>query len=291
MMSFRGIAVACVTVALAAVPRSAGAQLGPRSQDTFFTFSQPVELPNATLPAGSYLFQLADSPSNRHIVRVMSRDRQKLFTTVMAIPAYTLDSPPDEPQIRFMETPAGGPNVIRIWFYPGRSTGHEFVYPRSQAVRLAKATGEPVLTTKSESDVSKAVSDDDLTRVDRDGRDVAADMSGQRDSGRARTQSGTMQAETTASAAQSAPPSRPQAATPETATGTSGSATDRSGTAGRPTPAQDTQSGAMAATAATGDTNRRTSLPRTASTAPLLTLFGVTALAGGLWLHRRRAHA
>ena len=36
---------------------------GPANQDTFFTFSQAVELPKTTLPAGTYFFQLMDSPA------------------------------------------------------------------------------------------------------------------------------------------------------------------------------------------------------------------------------------
>ena len=70
----------------------AGAQ-GPANQDTFFTFSQAVELPKKTLPAGTYFFQLADSPSNRHIVKVMSQDRKEIHATLLAIPYYSNDRP------------------------------------------------------------------------------------------------------------------------------------------------------------------------------------------------------
>jgi hypothetical protein len=39
---------------------------------TFFTFSQPVQLPgDVTLPAGKYVFKLANSFSDRYIVHVM----------------------------------------------------------------------------------------------------------------------------------------------------------------------------------------------------------------------------
>ena len=84
MTSIRKVALACVA-AVAMLPMAAGAQT--RNQDTYFTFSAPIELPGTTLPAGRYLFQLADSPSNRHIVRVMSPDRQRIHTTLMAIPS------------------------------------------------------------------------------------------------------------------------------------------------------------------------------------------------------------
>ncbi len=166
--------------------RTAGAAVGrsrarPRNQDTFFTFSQNVELPNKTLPAGRYLFQLADSASNRHIVKVMSADRKEIYATLLAIPFYSNDRPADDPQVRFMETPASGTNgtsaagtnAIKIWFYPGTTVGHEFIYPRSQAMRIASRTGSSVLTTKSETEIAASVADADLTRVDRAGTDTA----------------------------------------------------------------------------------------------------------------------
>jgi hypothetical protein len=156
MTSIRKAALACMTTAMVALTLNAAAQTGPRNQDTYFTFSQPIELPNKTLPAGTYFFQLMDTESNRHIVKVMSQDRKELFATLMAIPFYSNDRPSDEPQVRFMETPAtagnsGGTNAVKIWFYPGNSVGHEFIYPRSQALRIAARTGQPVLTTTTES--------------------------------------------------------------------------------------------------------------------------------------------
>ena len=157
--------------------RKCGRAVGPRNQDTFFTFSQAVELPKTTLPAGTYLFQLMDSDSNRHIVKVMSQDRKQLHATLMAIPFYSNDRPSDDPQVRFMETPAAAgaaaTNAIKIWFYPGNSVGHEFIYPREQAMRIASRTGESVLTTKTDAEVSETVADADLTRVDAAGTNEA----------------------------------------------------------------------------------------------------------------------
>lgn len=174
MTLIRKVALACVAASMMTLSVNAGAQ-GPANQDTFFTFSQPVELPNKTLPAGTYFFQLMDSSSNRHIVKVMSQDRKELHATLMAIPFYSNERPSDEPQVRFMETPAAasGTNAIKIWFYPGTSTGHEFIYPRSQAARLAQRSVEPVLTTKADTEIADSVSDADLTRVDRTGADAA----------------------------------------------------------------------------------------------------------------------
>lgn len=171
MTSIRKVALVCTLAAATMLPLTASAQDLP-NQDTFFTFSQPVELPGTTLPAGTYLFQLVDSASNRHVVRVMSQDRKTLHTTLMAIPNYTLAKASDEPQVRFMEGPETGPQAVKVWFYPGRTVGHEFIYPRAQALKLAARTGQPVLTTRTETQVADNVSDQDMTRVDRTGAEA-----------------------------------------------------------------------------------------------------------------------
>jgi hypothetical protein len=173
MTSIRKVVLACTLAAAAMLPLTASAQSGLPNQDTFFTFSQPVELPDKTLPAGTYLFVLADGATNRHVVKVMSQDRKTLHATLLAIPNYTLAKPSDEPQVRFMEGPETGPQAVKVWFYPGRTVGHEFIYPRAQAMRLAARTGESVLTTKTETVVADNVVDQDMTRVDRAGADAA----------------------------------------------------------------------------------------------------------------------
>src|SRR5262249_7430378 len=48
------------------------------------------------------------------------------------------------------ERAAGAPPAIKSWFYPGNSIGEEFVYPRSQAMKIARANHEPVLATSAD---------------------------------------------------------------------------------------------------------------------------------------------
>jgi hypothetical protein len=52
--------------------------------------------------------------------------------------------------ITFRERPAGQPEALRAWFYPGRNWGDEFVYPKAVALELAKSTNIPVLFTPAE---------------------------------------------------------------------------------------------------------------------------------------------
>src|SRR6185369_10968981 len=89
------------------------------------------------LVAGTYIFKMADA-NDRHIVQIFSADGKRLIATVMTIPDYRLRAT-DETVIRFREVPAGSPEAVRAWFYPGRTNGEEFVYPKRRAIELARA--------------------------------------------------------------------------------------------------------------------------------------------------------
>ena len=122
------------------------------NRETVITFSGPVEVPGVgaqTLPAGTYVFKIVDSQSDRHIVQISNQDKTHVFTTILAIPNYRLKTT-DKTVITFSERPAGQPEALKAWFYPGRSWGEEFVYAKSRAVELAKETNEPVLATPIE---------------------------------------------------------------------------------------------------------------------------------------------
>ena len=161
----------CALVAML-VGTTAFAQ-GPVDQRTYFTFSAPFELPGGkTLPAGKYTFRILDSPSNRHIVQILNQDGTQMFATLLAIPAQRQD-PPSEPEIRFMEAAANMPPAVKTWWYPGRTIGHEFIYPKSQARRLAARQSEPVLSVASDATSAEAMRTADLTRVDKSGDESA----------------------------------------------------------------------------------------------------------------------
>jgi hypothetical protein len=53
--------------------------------------------------------------------------------------------------ITFMETAVGTPAAIRHWYYPGDRIGHEFIYPKDQAMRIARASNQTVLATEATS--------------------------------------------------------------------------------------------------------------------------------------------
>jgi hypothetical protein len=106
---------------------------------TYVTFTAPVEIPGVGLPAGTYIFELANPDSGNRLVRVSSRDRKTVYATFFTRPEDRL-APADDTVVTFHEGPAGSPDAIRTWFYPGETTGFEFVYPKEQAMRIASAS-------------------------------------------------------------------------------------------------------------------------------------------------------
>ena len=98
----------------------------------------------AVLPAGTYVFKILDSQSDRHVVQIFSADEKTVYATILAIPNYRLKAT-DKTVITFRERPAGEPEALRAWFYPGRNWGEEFVYPKARAIELAKTTNTPIL--------------------------------------------------------------------------------------------------------------------------------------------------
>jgi hypothetical protein len=119
------VALLAVCAAGAALPRTASAD--EWDKQTILRFSKAVQIPGRVLPAGTYVFRLADSRVSRHIVQVFDRDG-RILATVLTIPT-TRWTAADDTRIAFEEQLAGAPFPIKKWFYPGDLGGEEFMYP------------------------------------------------------------------------------------------------------------------------------------------------------------------
>lgn len=141
---FKRIAtVICCALLITALP----AKADQWNKKTKMTFNVPVELPGKVLPAGTYVFKLADSMSDRHVVQVFNEDETQIYATILAIPNYRLE-PKGETTVHFSERAPGAAQAIRAWFYPGDNFGQEFVYPKVRATELAVETHEKVLAAE-----------------------------------------------------------------------------------------------------------------------------------------------
>ena len=119
---------------------------------TVITFNEPVMIagvPVVTLEPGTYVIKLVNHDHSRNIVQVFNERENQLFTTVLAIPNYRLFAK-NKTEFGFWETPHGNPIALRAWFAPGDNWGQEFVYPTGLAAKMARDTGETVLTTPAE---------------------------------------------------------------------------------------------------------------------------------------------
>ena len=154
MKLFKATTTMCFT-ALIGAALTPNAEAGDWNRKTVITFSAPVEIPGVhlagwgILPAGTYVFKILDSQSDRHIVQIFNKDETTIYATILAIPNYRLKAT-DMTVMTFRERPAGEPEALRAWFYPGRNWGDEFVYPKAKATELAKTTNTPVLFTAVE---------------------------------------------------------------------------------------------------------------------------------------------
>lgn len=154
MKSFNVATSVCCLAVMGAV-FAPSAKADDWNRKTVITFNAPVEIPGVhlagwgVLPAGTYVFKIMDSLSNRHIVQISNENETTVYATILAIPNYRLKAT-DKTVMTFRERAAGEPEALRAWFYPGRNWGEEFVYPKAKAMEIAKATNTPVLFTAIE---------------------------------------------------------------------------------------------------------------------------------------------
>jgi len=151
----------------------------------------------------------------------------------------------------FSERPAGSPQAVKVWYYPGERVGNEFVYPKSMAMKIAKANHQSVLAMDDTSS-SDAYKTAQVGRFDENG---AWQVEGNN---------------AVATTASSGPRS------------TTASEAPRSTTVAQAAPA----AGTGTTTGTSGRTRRQ--LPRTASSLPLYELLSGLTIAGGLFVRRIR---
>jgi len=121
---------ACAGLLVMAWPSRAQADEVDKS--TLFTFDEPVALPGIALPAGTYLFRLADPDNGESVVAVFDQTGQTcygLFLTERERESHA----GDQATIQFAERPGRAPEAIAAWFYPGERTGWKFVYANRHA--------------------------------------------------------------------------------------------------------------------------------------------------------------
>jgi hypothetical protein len=247
-----------------------------------------------TLPAGTYLFRLADSLSTRNVVQIFDKDRTKIFATIIAVSAERME-PSGEAVITFKETPSDRPPAVHYWYYAGEKSGQEFVYPKAQAMQIAAASGESVLA--ADAGDMEGMRTAEISRVE-PGEATQAQSAETSAAPQTAQQPAMPNQQSSATSQQTQPTEQPESTTPQPAPTTTQSETTRPETqpSAESTPpaasagSRDTATAPMTSRETPGatGTSGRSELPRTATQEPLIALVGFLAFAAAAGLHAFR---
>ena len=270
-VSFLGIATPLVLLLLAAAPMVFSDDYDKK---TDVTIDRPIQVPGAVLQPGTYMFILLNSSSDRHIVEIKSEDGKKLYAMAFTAAARRV-TPTGKVVLTFYEMPAGTPDAIRQWFWPGDLEGQEFLYSHKQAaeIKAARNQNEAVAETTEQ---PPAASTQSSETTDQQSAQQVAEQPAQTqpvESQQTVEQSQQTVEQSQITVAQAAPPAENP---PADNSNDVVAQNNPPAPAAEPAPAPDTSVAAN-----NNDTN---SLPQTASTVPLVGLLGFISLAGGMIL-------
>jgi hypothetical protein len=121
----RTVVLIALLVTVAGLFTASSTQASSMSRVNHLTFNTAVRLPGTLLTPGTYTFEAGPQGNSLDIVRVTTRDGQRVlymgFTTLVTRPARG-------PFVSFGEAPANAPQPIDVWYEDGARTGHRFRY-------------------------------------------------------------------------------------------------------------------------------------------------------------------
>lgn len=282
MKRFTSIAAAVFTAAFLTMASSASAQDSNVNQRTYLTFSGPVQMPGVTLPAGKYVFRLADTALH-NVMQVFDGEEKHIIGQWFFVPANRTTEEQSradgKPVVMFREMPEGVTPAVHYFFYPTDLTGKEFIYPKDQAVKIAAATHESVLATDTDAEKGGEAH---VFRVEPNGTEAQYDANANASQPAASTGSSTASLNSQADVNNS-PASGPPAYSNNTTSNQSASVNNEAPRATGTSGSYDQNQNAAPRQQASAE------LPKTASPLPVIGLFGLLALAAGLGLRLARS--
>ena len=133
MTRYQMIAILMLLSLACLVPR---ARADDWHKTTQVSVNHPIELPGTVLEPGTYTFRLVSPDS--HIVQIWNAHRTRLYASIMTIPDARVE-PAGHTILKLTESRKGAPPELQAWFYPGDTSGEEFVYPHSPRMLAGKA--------------------------------------------------------------------------------------------------------------------------------------------------------
>lgn len=149
-----------MTLILAAVPLWAAAPANPGAD---FTLSNSQRIPGDTLQPGSYSIHVVNRLSDRVILKVDSKNGSQ-HDTFIGVQNSKIEKPASSGPVKWSNA-VDGTDYLRGWYFPGTSSVVEFVYPKTDAVAIAKSNPAkvPAIDPASEGKVAdNTLSKDDM---------------------------------------------------------------------------------------------------------------------------------
>jgi hypothetical protein len=136
-----------------------GLGLGPAAradeanEATTITFSTPVQIPGQVLPAGTYLFKLADDGADPNVVQIFNSAGTKIYATLLTA-SSDRQVATDDTTITLAEQGSGNPEALMKWYYPGSLIGHEFMYSGREEKQLAQDKHQTIAVSSNTTNVA-----------------------------------------------------------------------------------------------------------------------------------------
>jgi hypothetical protein len=116
-------------------------------ESTKVTFSKPVQIPGQVLPAGTYLFKLADS-NDLNLVQIDNAEGTRVYATLQTVSTERREPTGSTVLVMAIQGP-GRPEALLKWFYPGNLDGHEFLYSNQQEQQLAQDRQQTIVAKQA----------------------------------------------------------------------------------------------------------------------------------------------
>ena len=136
-MRRKNIVLLTIAALLLALSLGTRAKADDWDKKTIVTFDQDVEIPGQVLPAGTYVFKLFRSSSDRFTVQVWDGSEFQLLATLITIgDSYPNPSGKAYFVLDTSGTDEGYPPAVVSWFFPGSDEGRDFIYSGYSTTRM-----------------------------------------------------------------------------------------------------------------------------------------------------------
>lgn len=141
-----------ITLAAAAIAAALGFAAQPlhafdSPKITVFTVTDPIQVGDTTLNAGTYAIRVVDHGADLKVLQVTDKSRQTVYATFQAMQHQLLDSKISSDGTLHFDRVPGEALLLRSWDVPNRSFGYDIVtrVPKASDVAKLAVKGSPLV--------------------------------------------------------------------------------------------------------------------------------------------------